>query len=238
MYSSLKTFILINPSNIKLKPSMKKLLLSSLILASASAFAQSKNFEGFSASLGVATGSRTVTGAPVYTINNTLADVVLGENSKNSTDAVLGVAYGLSTGPLLTTVGIDYISGKSTTVNPLTPAGNGEIRYDIGSRVDIYVAPGFMLTNESLAYVKLGYSSFSGTSLAAGQGAVGGPGKSGMLWGLGYKQKFGQGSPFHFFADYTAGTTGSGRTSSVPAEVYVDTKVKFSTLSVGVGYSF
>ena len=151
---------------------------------------------------------------------------------------MLGVAYGLSTGPLLTTVGIDYISGKSTTVNPVTPAGNGEIRYDIGSRVDIYVAPGFMLTNESLAYVKLGYSSFSGTSLAAGQGAVGGPGKSGMLWGLGYKQKFGQGSPFHFFADYTAGTTGSGRTSSVPAEVYVDTKVKFSTLSVGVGYSF
>ncbi len=223
---------------INLNSSMKKLLLSSLVLVSASAFAQSKNFEGFSASVAIAGGSRTVTGGPILLTNNNSAGATMLDGSKSATGLALGVAYGLTTGPLLTTVGVDYVSGKSTVVNPATPAAVGSTSFDVGQRMDVYVAPGFMLTNEALAYVKLGYASFSGTAISAGQGAVGGPGKSGVLWGLGFKQKFGQGSPFHFFADYTAGTTGSGRSSSVPALLYVDNKVKFSTLSIGVGYSF
>lgn len=234
----IKFSIFIILKTINLNSGMKKLLLSSLVLVSASAFAQSKNFEGFSASAAIAGGSKTVTDGSIIRTNGSSTGVTVVESSKSATGLALGVAYGLTTGPLLTTVGVDYVSGKSTVVNTTTPAGNGTLSYDVGQRMDIYVAPGFMLTNEALAYVKLGYASFSGTAVSAGQDAADGPGKSGMLWGLGFKQKFGQGSPFHFFADYTAGTTSSGRTSTVPAAKYLDNKVKFSTLSIGVGYSF
>jgi outer membrane immunogenic protein len=155
---------------------MKKLLIASAIAATfvtPQAFAQAKNFEGFS----VSAGTMTLTSSYVGTIGATVA-------TGGATDTSLGLQgqYALAL-------------GDSFVLAAGVQAGLGEFKADAGSGriknvVVAYVAPGLAVSNNVLIYGKLASVNYDFSN------AAGGYSNSGTGYGLGVQVLFGKNAFF------------------------------------------
>ena len=235
---------------------MKKIIALTAIAAACSTSAFAGNFEGWSVTAAAESAKSTLSGGPVI-ITSTGAQMVSSGAQISSVDGSgtasglkLGVAYGLPIASTLTTFGIDYSTAKAGVDNNVAAngvvvgTGKDGLTTDVKSRTDLYVAPGFLINQDSLIYAKVGYSTFSyaatdanGTDPAHGGSA----GKSGAFYGIGYKQTLDKNSPYFFTVEYIAGKTsndkitGSGDNNT---PIYVNSNNKFSSFSIGLGYSF
>ena len=69
----------------------------------------------------------------------------------------------------------------------------------------------------------------------------GSAGKNGAFYGIGYKQTLDKNSPYFFTVEYIAGKTGDDKITgngNGNTPIYTNSSNKFSSFSVGVGYSF
>ena len=218
-----------------------------LLVVSALASAQAQGFSGWQATAGVDFASNRLKGGE-YTNLSTGADAgyAASDGKHSSTGLKLGLGYGFDVGSFLTTVGVDY-SNLNNHINnavitgtpPQTMGPNG---IHIKDRVDFYVAPGYKINPESVAYVKLGYSQVSKDGLvdtSTGSSIGSGPKSSGMSYGIGFKQKFGPQSPYFYAVDYSFGGLGKGSINDpvTTANGYTS-KLNFSSLSVSMGKTF
>lgn len=142
---------------------MKKLLTAvAAAVACAAAGAQTSNFEGFSAALNlntVSTNSKiSLNGVPVF-------DGV-GQQSWNGS---LQAAYGFGAGPsTVVSVGGTYALGDSKGGKFGTDEYIAQIRAK--NVYSVYVEPGFLLNDRTLAYGKLSYEGAKGTGALPGEG--------------------------------------------------------------------
>lgn len=240
---------------------MKKFIALATISAVYSGSVFAGNFEGWSVTGSLEQAKSTLSGAPIMqadgtqatsTSGNTTAKLITQDGSDTATGLKLGAAYGMALGTTLTTFGVDYSTSKASVVNPMAGVVSGTqyastdptaiLNTDIKSRMDLYVAPGFMIDADSMAYAKVAYSTLN-YSVSHGdptQTVSGSAGKSGLSYGVGYKQMFDQRSPYFFTVEYMTGksadgdvTGGSGSTAKS-----INTNNTFSSMSLGVGYSF
>ena len=230
---------------------MKRIILVYCFLFSSANFAAS--FDGWSTTGSVDNSKNTIASAPILsTSTNTQVNssglLSITDGSASKTGLKLGVAYGLDVEKVQVTFGLDYSTSKSNNISIKSTAGTvsttatDQIFRDIKGRTDFYIAPGIRLDNNSVAFIKLGYSTFSYGTVANPSGGVansGNLGKSGMNYGLGYKQFLDDKSPYYFLVEYMSGKTSNGVINSVFAATQkVDTHNKFTSFNVGVGYNF
>jgi len=141
---------------------MKKLLLASAIAASffaSSAIAQVNNFTGFSAAANVSLSNASVELAAAGD------SFKLGDNSENfGLQAAYGVALGtnfaLSFGG---TYSFGDLKAGTATVGAQTATVKGKDVYSL------YVEPGYLMGNSTLAFAKVGYIGLKGEISASGQ---------------------------------------------------------------------
>jgi outer membrane immunogenic protein len=183
----------------------------------------------------------------------TFTDSNGGNASKGNMPLVLGLGYTFSLAPKFTLgLGADY-STLTTTTNTIqyTTAGQptrlNKSNYKISNRYSIFLAPGYAIDKDKLAYFKAGYSNqklegFDGTS----GNAEGSSNMSGYVLGLGYKQMITSG--FYGFAEgnyynYSkVNLNGSGSTTGLRAGgTFTQTSnpgANAYNFLVGVGYKF
>ncbi len=140
---------------------MKKLVAAVLALAATGAFAQASNFGGFSAGLNLNTVSTNT--KLNYTDLATIDG--LGQQSWNGS---LQAAYGFVTSPsTVVSVGASYGLGKNKAgIIELDDGTKAEIKTK--NQFSIYVEPGFLLSNSTIVYGKLGYERVKGVSSVDG----------------------------------------------------------------------
>jgi len=190
---------------------MKKYVIATAVAAAAfapQAFAQAKNFEGFS-----------VLGA--VNVNSTKAEVTVttpaatASDSKTTTNVGVQAEYGWA-------LGNDFVLGAGVTVglSDLDLGSGAKIKNTVG----LYVAPGFAVSKDSLVYAKLGSTSASvdipGLSFDV----------SGMAYGIGFRS-FTSKNVF-FQGEYTYNKYDDK--NFVNGKITATTGV----LSLGVGYKF
>ena len=215
-----------------------------MAISAASAASFAGGFEGWQVSAGVDSTNAKLTGGEYANLNSG-ADQGYGASdaANRQTGMKLGVSYGVGSGSFLTTFGADFITGKNTISNSVvSPNGNGGPNsISANHRFDLYVAPGYKINPDTVAYAKLGYTSLATgnvTDTSSGASVGSGPGSNGLIYGLGFKQKFDHNSPYFYAVDYTVGSTNSGQILDASGAGSYDAKIKFSSLSLNVGYSF
>jgi len=154
---------------------MKKLLLVSTLAAAAAfsntAFAQAKNFEGFTAGVNVSSvgGTSTISGDGAkfdYGQQSFVPGVELGYNFAASKDVVLGL-----------TATYDFADSKLGQES-FDNFGSGTIKGQ--NRYSINFKPGFVVTPSTMIYATVGYNSMTAKVTALDQS------KSGTVSGVGY----------------------------------------------------
>ncbi len=132
---------------------MKKLLAISTLAAAAAfsntAFAQAKNFEGFTAGVNVSSVGGTTTqsgeGATLdFGQQSFVPGVELGYNYAASNDVVLGL-----------TATYDFADSKLGQIND----EEGQINFKGQNRMSINFKPGFVVTPNTMVYATVGYNS-------------------------------------------------------------------------------
>jgi outer membrane immunogenic protein len=156
---------------------MKKQLLiaSAFALASTGAFAQAKNFEGFTAGVNVSSvgGTLKLTDSVLGSINmgqqSIVAGAELGYNFAASKEVVLGL-----------TATYDFVSSNLGQANALGDGFNfkGQNRYSINFK------PGYVITPSTMVYATVGYNSM-GVKGTASNGASDTTTLTGIGYGLG-----------------------------------------------------
>jgi opacity protein-like surface antigen len=215
---------------------MKKQLLvaAATTVLAGSAMAQSA-FEGPYAQIGIGYESVSPSfsgGTVAATPTTRTAYSVSADNSNGFTGNVgLGYNFALSEGFLLG-IGAEYSPLESSSANytlrvpavAYTEKGN----YKKTNSYNIFLAPGFVIDKDKLAYVKVGYT---GMSIKSGGDTTN---FTGMSAGLGYKQMI-SGSLYGFaevnYAKYdNQNLTGTGVTGTQNASI--------TNALVGIGYKF
>jgi len=247
------TFLKYNRFLIKGVPMKKSVLAFSLIAIGFASNSFAGSFDGLSITGAVDNSKNTITGGPVMVIaTNTQLNqaglVGVTDGSASKTGLKLGAQYGMDLGEMQLTFGLDYSTAKAEGYSTLTSNNvastdpTNRFYRNIKNRTDVFVAPGINLDNISVAYIKLGYSTFSYDNVPTPPSTTsnnsGSPGKSGMHYGFGYKRKLDDKSPYFIIAEYISGKTSSGQINNVPATIYVDTKNKFTSFNIGIGYNF
>lgn len=141
---------------------MKKMLsIVAASLACATAGAQTANFEGFSGALNLNTVS---TNTKIAGDGGSAFDGI-GQQSFNGSAQV---AYGFVTSPTtVVSVGGTYALGNSKGGSISFGDGNAEIR--VKNAYSLYVEPGFLLNDKTLAYGKLSYDGAKGAVAFTGE---------------------------------------------------------------------
>ncbi|MBT8588483.1 outer membrane beta-barrel protein [Polynucleobacter paneuropaeus] len=241
---------------------MKKIFFSiAAVLVSSQLFAQSA-FEGFYGQ--VATGYESNNFSSISIPWSEPEEGSGGGSASNQSSSgaplLLGVGYNHSlTDKYLVGVGIDYSAiSQSTgnfswkaTLNGVMPVTSlNSVSYKVANRLNIFVTPSYVLSANSLIYLKAGYSS---EQLQYSQGAdsalyftnssTASKNINGYILGLGYKQMIAQG--FYGFAEgnymaygnstlsVTNATVGASPTTTSPSQ-----SVSAYNFLVGIGYKF
>lgn len=141
---------------------MKKLLsVVAASLACATAGAQTANFEGFSGALNLNTVS---TNTKITADGGTAFDGI-GQQSWNGS---VQVAYGFALSPSsVVSVGGTYALGNSKGGSIGMGDGSAEIK--VKNAYSVYVEPGFLLNDKTLAYGKLSYQAAKGALAVTGE---------------------------------------------------------------------
>ena len=230
-----------------------KLLALGLVCFSPSIFAQSA-FQGFYGQ--IATGYENNTASNLNFTDST------GDNESHyasnqsfgGAPLVIGVGYNFSVAPKwLIGIGADYsaLSQKSSTYTQTVCDGGCDIFWggstiEVKNRINVYVAPGYAIDKDKLAYFKAGYSMVNATlnspttySHSGGSGSMTSVSQSnnlnGFILGAGYKQII-SGGLYGFaevnYMSYGKKTYNNGSSTSVSPS--------FSSYQglIGVGYKF
>ena len=224
---------------------IKLLVAAAATVVASSAMAQSA-FQGFYAQAGIGYENNK-SGTPTINVAPSAGDPTSGTQGTQSTSSVngggfssaLGLGYTFSVAPqYLLTFGADY--------SPTSVTANGRISSDtsqglqISNRYNIFLAPGYEIDKNKLAYFKAGYSSESVKIKGDIGDFLGTPSTNatGYILGLGYKQLidkniyvFGEGNYNKYGKTSYSGTTeGRAYTATVTPSAY--------QFLVGVGYKF
>lgn len=186
-----------------------------------------------------------------------------GNQSSSGAPLIIGLGYNFSISPKwLLGIGADYsaISQQTSTYSSYSPTGgvnnvpatiNG-FQLQTSNRVNIFIAPGYVIDKEKLVYLKAGYSSASmketypttitkstGTTALTAWSTSPSATINGYVLGLGYKQMIADG--FYGFAEANYMSYGKPSFSSVNGLTYTITNSpSLSTYQalLGVGYKF
>lgn len=219
----------------------KKLLVATALTALAgSAMAQSA-FEGFYGQVGIGYESNSVKNSDA-SFNGT---AIGGSETLNANgfSGAIGIGYGFSVSKdWILTIGADY---SPLNVNSKTqPFGDTDYKYEVSNRYNIFLAPGYQIDKDKLAYLKAGYSGAQvKTSGDLGQ-FFGSPttNLSGYVLGLGYKQLFDKN--IYLFGEANYMSYGNATTNASGAENGSTTTTSYKLgansyqFLVGVGYKF
>jgi len=223
---------------------MKKLLIATAIatsLIAPSTYAQSA-FEGAYGQLGVGydqnslsssnlTAGGTVVTAPGYNGGSFAGVIGLGYNFSVTKDFLLGI-------------GADYGVVPSSSFSGTSDVGTTQTK--ISNRYNIFVAPGYVIDKDKLAYLKAGYSSQTvkvtdGPNVSTSGQTLGSGSANGYVVGLGYKQMvssgfygFGEANYYSYSGANFAATTLSDSTSISS----YSPKTSAYQFLIGVGYKF
>jgi hypothetical protein len=230
---------------------MKKLLfLIATTLITTTASAQSA-FEGFYGQIGVGYENNSPsTSSYAYNSSNdgSSLPVSTSDSSKGSFSGAIGLGYGFSiNNNFLLSLGADYSPLKANTGKTTDEAGFN-YNYQIANRTNIFLAPGYVIDKDKLAYFKAGYSqqTMKMQNYLTPNGTAFGNGGSnpsntlrGYVLGLGYKQlisqniyMFGEGNYYSYGNQSYTSVYGSGLSDTFNAKA---TAYQFL---VGVGYKF
>ena len=245
----------------------KKLLVASLLaLAGTGAMAQSA-FEGFYGQVGTGFENNgfsglNSTGTAVGQPTDTWA---AGSQNANGVPIVAGLGFNFAVAPSwLLGLGVDYsfLNQKSSNYNSTGANANtnGQTlngsNLEASNRINVFLAPGYVIDKDKLAYFKVGYSSITIRQSMPNQA---GPAPfqnlgwtstnpsstaSGYILGLGYKQMITKG--IYGFAEgnymnYSSTNISSvGNTPGVNNGYNLSNSPRLSTMQllVGVGYKF
>jgi len=245
----------------------KKLLVASLLaLAGTGAMAQSA-FEGFYGQVGTGYENNEFSGLnSTGTAPGTPTDAwAAGNQNANGVPIVAGLGFNLAVAPSwLLGLGVDYsfLNQKSSNYNSTgaNAAANGATlngsNLEASNRINVFLAPGYVIDKDKLAYFKVGYSSVTIKQTMPNQA---GPAPftnlrwnttnpsstaSGYILGLGYKQMITTG--IYGFAEGNYMNYSSTNISSVggavgqAANYNLSNSPRLSTMQllVGVGYKF
>jgi outer membrane immunogenic protein len=195
---------------------MKKLLIAAAIAATTfapHAFAQAKNFEGFSVlgGLNVASSKLDFEATPGSTSTS---------SDKTATNLVLQAEYGIAlSNSFVLGLGVSAGLGDLSFGEPRNSTGEVKLK----DHVSAYVAPGFALSDSALIYGKL-------ASISATAGASTSTSISGMGYGLG--ARFLAGKNVFYQVEYLYNKYDDKGSSTGT------TKLQSGALSFGVGYKF
>lgn len=148
-----------------------------LVLTSASAFAQGKNFQGFTFGInGSTVGSSTK-------ISDTVASIDMGQQTFIPS-AEIGYNYGDSEAVISLTATYDFVNTKAgqATLNSDSVKLIGKNHYSINLK------PGYAVTPTTLVYATVGYNSIKGE--ITGGVFDGSANFSGVGYGIGFAQLF------------------------------------------------
>jgi hypothetical protein len=227
---------------------IKILVVAAATVVASSAMAQSA-FQGAYGQIGIGyennsvkSNNSTVTGPASDPGTENVGSTTF---SGGSFSGSIGLGYGFSVSKdFLITLGADYspLTANTATKSSCDPEdGCSNDKFKVSNRYNIFIAPGYVIDKNKLAYFKAGYS--AQTVQASGDlgSAVGNPSKnlSGYVLGLGYKQivsggfyGFAEGNYMNYSSSTLSGTSANGYTvsSQVPATAY--------QFLIGVGYKF
>jgi len=186
-----------------------------------------------------------------------------GNQSSSGAPLIIGLGYNFSVSPKwLLGIGADYsaISQQTSSYSSYSPTGgvnsvpatiNG-FQLQTSNRVNIFIAPGYVIDQEKLVYLKAGYSFASmketypttitkstGTTALTAWSTSPSATVNGYVLGLGYKQMIANG--FYGFAEANYMSYGKPSFSSVNGLTYTITNnPSLSTYQalVGVGYKY
>ena len=226
-----------------------KLLALGLVCFSPSIFAQSA-FQGFYGQIGVGyeNNSPSTSSYTYHFPNAPSRSVSTSDSSKGSFSGAIGLGYGFSiSNNFLLSIGVDYSPLKANT-GKTTDEEGFNYNYQIANRTNIFLAPGYVIDKDKLAYFKAGYSQQTmkvqnyldsdGTTYSNG-GSNPSNTLNGYVLGLGYKQLLSQN--IYMFGEGNYYTYGNQSYTSLYANGFSDTfnaKATAYQFLVGVGYKF
>ena len=226
-----------------------KLLALGLVCFSPSIFAQSA-FQGFYGQIGVGyeNNSPSTSSYTYHFPNSPSRSVSTSDSSKGSFSGAIGLGYGLSiSNNFLLSLGVDYSPLKANTGKTTDEVGFN-YNYQIANRTNIFLAPGYVIDKDKLAYFKAGYSQqtmkvqnyldYDGAAYSNG-GSNPSNTLRGYVLGLGYKQLLSQN--IYMFGEGNYYSYGNQSYTSVYANGFTDTfnaKATAYQFLVGIGYKF
>ena len=229
---------------------MKKIFLSiTAVLFSSQLFAQS-SFEGFFGQVSTGYEKNTITNTAPTLSNSTGSQTFTtsGNAISNNMPLVISGGYYFSLNPqFLLGLAADY-SAVTLTTNAITNSGVGfttkSPSYQISNRYSVYIAPALQINKESLAYLKLGYSSESLQRNDSNSSTNVSSSLNGYILGVGYKQII-TGGLYGFgelnYMGYRQSTmTNSSKSllNGQPATDSISPSANAYNLLVGLGYKF
>ena len=145
---------------------MLKLSAIALLASSTSLMAQSKNFAGASLGLSLSAVGAEISGSSTSSSGGTAgANATSGSIGKVAEIAAIDASYGFAMGAnSVFVVGATYTPGKakagsgSYTDNNTGGTDTGTLSVEVKDPYTIYVAPTYVVGNNSALYAKLGYS--------------------------------------------------------------------------------
>ncbi len=230
-----------------------KLLAVSLLGISSSVFAQSA-FQGFYGQIATGYENNTVSNLNFTDSTGDNESHYASNQSFGGAPLVIGVGYNYSVAPKwLMGIGVDYsaISQKSSPYTQTVCDGGctvfwGGSTIEVKNRFNVYVAPGYAIDKDKLAYFKVGYSMVNATlnsptaySHSGGSGSMTSVSQSnnlnGFILGGGYKQII-TGGLYGFaevnYMSYGKKTYNNGSNTSVSPSLS-----SYQGL-IGIGYKF
>jgi outer membrane immunogenic protein len=222
---------------------MKKLLVAAAVTSLIGTVNAQSAFEGAYGQLGVGYDNNNVSSSSLF--NGTITVATDSANFGNFA-GVVGLGYNFAINKqFLLGVGADY-GFMPSSLSKASAQFSNTVGYKISQRYNIFLAPGYVLDKDRLAYLKVGYSSQylnstdEGNNSTRGQ-SVGSGNANGYVLGLGYKQMIRSG--FYGFGEanyfnYSGASFASTRLST--GEIISNFSPKSSAYQflVGVGYKF
>jgi hypothetical protein len=184
---------------------IKLLFAAAATVVASSAMAQSA-FEGFYGQIATGYENNTIQNTPVVVVNQGKTYTSYGSGTASSGNAPLIVGLGYTfalTSQFTLGLGADYSTLTQTTgiaTNNFSATDSAALKYKISNRYNIFLAPGYSIDKDKLAYLKAGYSNQKVEAQDPDNGnSFGSATTGGYVLGLGYKQIISGG--FYGFAE-------------------------------------
>lgn len=232
---------------------IKSLVVAAATVVASSAMAQSA-FQGFYGQIATGYENNTIQNTNLVATAPGVTETSSGGGTATSGTAplIIGLGYTFSLAPKFALgLGADYSTLSQTTNNATYNFAGGcaaddcvQAKYKISNRYNIFVTPSYVIDNDKLAYLKVGYS---GVTVQAqpqnvSLGSVS-TNLSGYVVGLGYKQiisggfyGFGEANYYGYTkANFNASSTTDMGTAS---NFNLNPGVNAYNFLVGVGYKY